>query len=84
MKDHNEQLAYNIRKQTSMDTFAKIAKVSVVIPGGRYDVELGGGQTLNGLTTVTKNKYNVDDWVTLEFFGGDWVIAGMGSQKGGG
>lgn len=83
--DFQQSIAYNIRKNARKENFAKIAKVITVHPGGLYTVELSGGQTINKLNTNSSGfKYTVDQWVTLEHFGGDWIIAGESAQKGGG
>lgn len=83
--DHQLKLSEKIRKGAKRENFAKIAKVTTVHPGGLYTVELSGGQTLNKLNSVSSGfRFSVDQWVTLEFFGGDWVIAGDSAQKGGG
>ena len=79
MKNYDQE----IRKQAQRQNFAKIAKVTVVHLGGLYTVELAGGQTLNMLNSLSGSKFYVGQWVTLEYLGGDWVIAGEGAQRGG-
>lgn len=72
-----------VGRETKIDTFSKIAKVTLVQLGGVYDVELSGGQTMNSISCSTNSKCYVDQWVTLEFFGGNWVIVGDAAQRGG-
>ena len=82
--NYHEKFQQELRRQVQRQNFAKIGKITAVHLGGSYTVELGGGQTLNSLNSIALNsKFYVGQWVTLESFGGDWVIAGEGAQKGG-
>ncbi len=83
-KNLNQRLNSRIHRQASVDTFSKMAKVTVVHTGGLYDLELAGGETINNMTTLTSLKFYVDQWVTIEFLGGSWSIVGDGAQRGGG
>ena len=77
-------LQRNVAKKASNQNFAKIAKITAVLPGGIYDVETSNGNPLTGLVNIAYNiKFQVGQWVTLEYFGGDWLIAGIAAHKGG-
>ena len=77
-------LQRNINRKANNQNFAKIAKITAVLAGGQYDVETSNGVTMNGVVSVAYSiKFQVGQWVTLEFFGGDWVIAGIAAHKGG-
>lgn len=71
------------KKIAKRENFARIAKVTEVHPGGCYTVETPGGQTLNQLVSTSPDTHFVDQWVTLEFMGGDYSIAGESAEKGG-
>lgn len=74
----------DISRKAHRENFAKIAVITVIHAGGRYDVELSGGQTMNKLNSISYgSKFYVGQWVTLEYFGGDWVISGESAQRGG-
>lgn len=76
----NEAARYN----ASLQKFSQNAQIKAVNTGGYYDVVTQGGAIYNNITSSVRGiKFIVDQWVTLEFFGGDWVIAGISAMRGG-
>lgn len=83
MNRRNQERARDLDRRAASQNFAKIAKVTSVNVGGLYDVELTGGQALNNVNSIAGYKLYEGQWVTLEYFGGDWTIAGNSAQRGG-
>lgn len=80
----SKKLSTQISRNATNQKFAKIAKITAVLTGGYYDVEDSTGTPITRVVTVGANlKYYVGQWVTLEYFGGDWAIAGVSAHKGG-
>lgn len=79
-----KEIHRKIQRQAHKELFAKIGVITAVKTGGRYNVELTGGQTIYNLNSVSYgSRFYVGQWVTLEFFGGDYVISGESAQRGG-
>ncbi len=79
-----QKLHDTIQKQVANQNFAKIAKITAKKTGGYYDVELSSGETYTDVTCLDySKKYGIGDWVTLEYYGGDWAIVGRSAYKGG-
>lgn len=84
MKDIHGKIQHKLSQSADRQLFAKIAIITAVNTGGRYNVELTGGQEISNLNSISYgSKFYVGQWVTLEFFGGDWVISGESAQRGG-
>lgn len=79
-----QKLHDTIHKQVNNQNFAKIGKVTAKKTGGYYDVELTSGEGYTDVICLDfSKKYGIGDWVTLEFYGGDWAIVGRSAYKGG-
>ena len=81
-QDQNEADA--LHKAVTKENFAKIAKITAIHAGGYYDVETTGGiPYTNIVNTDFSTKYTIGQWVTIEYYGGDWAIVGRAAYKGG-
>lgn len=79
-----QKLIDTIAKQATNQNFAKIAKITAVKTGGYYDVESSSGTPITDVICLDySKKYGIGDWVTLEYYGGDWAIVGRSAYKGG-
>lgn len=71
-------------KQIVKENFAKIAKITAINGKGYYNVETSGGAPYTNVVCLDyASKYQVGQWVTLEYYGGDWAIVGRAAYKGG-
>lgn len=62
---------------------AKTAKIMSRDSNGTYTVETLDGLTLHNVHNQTQTKWNEDQWVALEYLGGDWMVVGLSSHRGG-
>lgn len=73
-----------LQKAVTIENYSRIAKITAVLSGGYFNVELTSGTPITGVLSQDYSvKWAVGDWVTLEKFGGDWVIVGRAAYKGG-
>lgn len=75
-----------INRKASVNQYSTRAVIKAVNSNGTYNVELLSGETMQNITPQSLGstfKYQVDMFVTLEFSGGDWQIAGLAALRGG-
>lgn len=76
--------AKEARESADMNVFSKPALVLEKTSFGRYTVKLGNGGVMQDIATSNVGaKFKPGDWVTLEYYGGDWVIVGRSATRGG-
>lgn len=59
------------------------AKVVARTSYGTYNLQTIDGLSLNNVRNQTQTKYDPDQWVAIEQVGGDWLIVGISSHRGG-
>lgn len=78
------KLAAEAREAAQLNEFSKIGKILQRNENGRYKVAIMSGGVMDDITIgVAGLKFMEGDYVTLEFFGGDWQIVGRSARRGG-
>jgi hypothetical protein len=62
---------------------AKAVKIIKRSTNGSYEVETLDGLRILNCKNQTQIKWAADQWGSLEFIGGDWMLTGLSAQKGG-
>ena len=84
MWNHEQNKMDQIQKAVTKENFAKIAKITAINAGGYYDVETTSGVPYTNVCNMDySTKYTLGQWVTIEYYGGDWAIVGRAAYKGG-
>lgn len=59
------------------------AQIVTRLSNGNYHVKTFDGLDLYNVKNQTRTKWSGDQWVAIENIGGDWMITGLSSSRGG-
>lgn len=76
-------LARSTQRYIHMSNVAKACKVVSKDTQGTYTVTSLDGLTYSNVKNQSGTTWAVNQWVTLEYMGGDYMITGLSSHRGG-
>lgn len=78
-QDLHKQIQRNIGDLSNPIAAQIVARLS----NGNYHVITFDGLDLYNVKNQTRTKWSKDQWVAIDNIGGDWMITGLSSSRGG-